>query len=74
MKGLEKKVHWHESGSGLDEFIELMEHSDIYQKLPNGDGRIFFAEALQIADHNSYHIAEIVAIRRILGIGKRLSL
>ncbi len=53
--------------SDLDEFIELMEHSDIYQKLPNGDGQTILREALQIADHNSYHIAEIVAIRRFLG-------
>jgi hypothetical protein len=53
--------------SDLDEFIALMEHSDIYQKLPNGDGQTVLREALQIADHNSYHIAEIVAIRRFLG-------
>ncbi len=53
--------------SDLDEFIELMEHSDIYQKLQHGDGQTILREALQIADHNSYHIAEIVAIRRVLG-------
>ncbi len=53
--------------SDLDEFIELMEHSDIYQKLQHGDGQTILREALQIADHNSYHIAEIVAIRRFLG-------
>jgi hypothetical protein len=51
----------------LDEFIELMEHSDIYQKLPHGTGQTILREALQIADHNAYHIAEIVALRRILG-------
>jgi hypothetical protein len=53
--------------SDLDEFIELMEHSDIYQKLLHGDGQTVLREALQIADHNAYHIGEIVAIRRILG-------
>lgn len=51
----------------LDEFIELMEHSNLYQKLPHGTGQSIFMEALQIADHNAYHIGEIVAIRRILG-------
>jgi hypothetical protein len=51
----------------LDEFIELMEHSDIYQKLPHGSGQTILREALQIADHNAYHIGEIIAIRRILG-------
>jgi DinB superfamily len=51
----------------LDEFIELMEHSDLYQKLPHGTGQSVLLEALQIADHNAYHIGEIVAIRRFLG-------
>jgi hypothetical protein len=53
--------------SDLDEFIELMEHGNLYQKLPHGDGQTILREALQIADHNAYHIGEIVAIRRILG-------
>ena len=51
----------------LDEFIELIEHADIYQKLQHGDGQTILREALQIADHNAYHIGEILAIRRILG-------
>jgi hypothetical protein len=53
--------------SDLDEFIVLMEHSDIYQLLPHGDGQTVLREALQMADHNAYHIGEVVAIRRILG-------
>ena len=51
----------------LDEFIELLEHSNIYQPLEHGDGQSILREALQMADHNSYHIGEIIAIRRILG-------
>jgi len=50
----------------LEGFIELMEHSDIYQILPHGEGQTILREALQIADHNSYHIGEIIAIRRAL--------
>jgi len=53
--------------SDLDEFIELLEHSDIYQPLEHGDGQSILREALQLADHNAYHIGEIVAIRRVLG-------
>jgi hypothetical protein len=52
--------------SDLDEFIELLEHSDIYQPLQHGDGQTILREALQIADHNSYHTAEIIVIRRLL--------
>jgi len=50
----------------LDEFIELMEHSDIYQPLQHGTGQNILREALQIADHTAYHTGEILAIRRIL--------
>jgi hypothetical protein len=51
----------------LDEFIELMEHSNIYQPLQHGDGQTILREALQIADHAAYHIGEIIAVRRFLG-------
>lgn len=51
----------------LDAFIELMEHADIYQSLPHGQGQSILREALQIADHNAYHIGEILAVRRMLG-------
>jgi len=51
----------------LEEFIELMEHADIYQVLPHGQGQSILREALQIADHNAYHIGEILAVRRMLG-------
>jgi DinB superfamily len=54
----------------LDEFIELMEHSELYQKLPHGDGQSILREALQIADHNAYHIGEIITLRRMLGAWK----
>ncbi|HVW97941.1 MAG TPA: DinB family protein [Mucilaginibacter sp.] len=53
--------------SDLDEFIELMEHSDLYQRLEHGEGQTILREALQMADHNSYHTGEIIAIRRCLG-------
>jgi hypothetical protein len=49
------------------EFIGLMTSHDIYKRIPHGDGQSILREALQIADHNAYHIAEIVMIRRLLG-------
>lgn len=50
-----------------EEFIRLLKSEDIYQNIPHGDGQNILREALQIADHNSYHIAEIIVIRRLLG-------
>jgi DinB superfamily len=55
----------------LDEFIELVEHGDIYQELQHGDGQTILREALQMADHTAYHVAEIVALRRFLGDWKK---
>ena len=48
-------------------FIQLLETEDLFEKIPHGSGQNILREALQIADHNSYHIAEIIVIRRLLG-------
>ena len=53
-----------------EEFIELLGKEDIYKAIPHGDGQSILREALQIADHNAYHIAEIIVIRRLLGAWK----
>ena len=45
--------------SDLEEFVSLMKKSDIYKPIPHGDGQSILREALQIADHNAYHTAEI---------------
>jgi len=35
--------------------------------LPHGDGQTIFREAMLIADHNAYHLGQLVLIRRLLG-------
>lgn len=50
----------------LEELIEMVKSEDIYKKIPHGDGQTILREALQAADHNAYHVAEIVVIRRLL--------
>ncbi|MFD0765662.1 DinB family protein [Mucilaginibacter lutimaris] len=52
------------------EFINLLQSGDIYEKIPHGDGQNILREALQIADHNSYHTSEIILLRRLLGAWK----
>jgi len=52
--------------SDLKEFIALLKSGDIYKKIPHGSGQNILREALQIADHNAYHTAEIIVIRRLL--------
>jgi hypothetical protein len=41
---------------------------DLYRAFLWGDGQNLLREALLIADHNAYHLGEIVMLRRLLGI------
>lgn len=54
------------------EFVKLLKRpdADLYEPFPHGNGQHLFREALLIADHNSYHTGEIVAVRRMLGAWK----
>lgn len=54
----------------LEEFIKLLKTGDLYTPFEHGDGQTLLREALQIADHNGYHTAEIIVIRRLLGAWK----
>jgi hypothetical protein len=50
--------------------LVLDEHSDLFTPLPHGDGQTLLREALQLADHNAYHVGELVFLRRVLGCWK----
>ena len=43
------------------------ESTDLFARIPHGDGQTILREALVTADHNSYHLGEFVLLRRILG-------
>jgi hypothetical protein len=43
------------------------ESTDLFSRIPHGDGQTILREALLAADHNAYHIGEIVLLRRLLG-------
>ncbi len=42
------------------------EKNDLLAKFEYGDGQTLFREALLVADHNSYHLGQIVFLMRIL--------
>jgi len=54
----------------LEAFIQLLHQGDLYTPFPHGEGQTLLREALQIADHTAYHVAEIVVIRRLLDVWK----
>ena len=41
--------------------------SDLFAPFPHGDGQTLLREALLLADHNAYHIGQLVLLRRLLG-------
>jgi hypothetical protein len=42
-------------------------NSDLFKRFEHGDGQSLLREALQMADHNAYHVGEMVFLRRTLG-------
>jgi len=42
--------------------------SDLFARLPWGDGQTILREALLLADHNAYHLGQLVDVRRLLGV------
>ncbi len=44
--------------------------TDLYAPLPWGDGQTVLREALLVADHNAYHLGQLVTLRRLLGVWK----
>jgi hypothetical protein len=41
--------------------------SDLFTPFPYGQGQTLLREAMLVADHNAYHLGQLVTIRRFLG-------
>jgi uncharacterized damage-inducible protein DinB len=40
---------------------------DLTERIPHGSGQTYLREVLLVLDHNAYHVAELVVLRRLLG-------
>ena len=40
---------------------------DLFAAIPHGQGQTYLRELLLVADHNAYHLGQLVAVRRLLG-------
>jgi uncharacterized damage-inducible protein DinB len=64
---------WSASVSGffsdLEEVIALVQDSslDLTAQIPHGQGHTYLREVLLVADHNAYHLGQIVQTRKFLG-------
>jgi hypothetical protein len=65
---------WHEGVSGfkkdLREMIRLVENprTDLLAPIEHGQGQTILREALLLADHNAYHLGQMIYLRRALHI------
>ena len=48
--------------------MALDETVDLFAPIPHGTGQTCLRELLLVADHTSYHLGQMVAVRRALGI------
>ena len=64
---------WDESVNSFRADLKAMQRlvsdpkTDLYARIPWGDGQTILREALLVADHNAYHLGQLVALRRVLG-------
>ena len=55
--------------SDLDGVIALVQDSsrDLTAEIPHGEGRSYLRQILLVADHNAYHLGQVIEIRRLIG-------
>ena len=64
---------WDKSVASFRADLEAMQHlvadpaTDLFTPLPHGQGQTVLREALLVADHNAYHLGQLVTVRRLLG-------
>ena len=49
------------------EALAADESIDLFATIPHGDGQTYLRELLLVADHNAYHLGQLVAVRQQLG-------
>ena len=61
-----------ESRKDLRIFCDIIEDksTDLFAKIPHGEGQTILREALLLADHNAYHVGQLILVRRLLGAWK----
>ena len=64
---------WNESVKNFRKDLKSLERlivspkTDLFAKIPWGDGQTILREALLVADHNAYHLGQLVDVLRLLG-------
>jgi hypothetical protein len=67
---------WNKSIQQFRRDLKAMQHlvanpkTDLFARIPWGDDQTVLREALLVADHNAYHLGQMLDLRRMLGSWK----
>lgn len=67
-----RKTQWAQSAKAIQadsaafEKLVMSAKSDLYQPFPWGEGQTLLREALLLADHNAWHLGQLMLVRRLL--------
>jgi hypothetical protein len=67
---------WNESIRHFERELKAMQNlvasakTDLFARIPWGEGQTILREALLLADHNAYHVAQLIDVRRLFGAWK----
>src|SRR5437667_8953205 len=63
---------WNKSVKAFQADLQAMQDlvadpaTDLFARIPHGQGQTILREALLVADHNAYHLGQLVIVRRLL--------
>jgi hypothetical protein len=61
--------HFRKDAKAMQELVGDSK-TDLFAKISWGDGQTILREALLLADHNAYHLGQLLDVRRLLGAWK----
>jgi DinB superfamily len=50
----------------MKDLLKKVSEEELYKRIPHGDGQTLLREVLILADHNSYHVGQLMYLRKTL--------
>lgn len=57
---------FHDDLEQMKDLLKKASEEALYKKIPHGDGQTLLREVLIVADHNSYHLGQLMYLRKAL--------
>ena len=70
MRGTQSIAQIREDRKAFEKLLQSADDAELVTPFAWGDGQTLLREALLIADHDAYHVGELVVLRRCWGRGR----